>query len=337
MRRKRRRLGAATDPGLGFYVPSSPTSVDINLSSETAEPPSASSENYGVPHDPPQCHSPMEVDDVDNQPPPWTLPKSSGSPTPTPMQTVEGFLRRSARGSRKRQKLKHVDLDNTPRNTSPTSHRREEQPPSMTPKSLTSTVPRRKRRTRTRPSRVKTTLVKGKAYRARSQKPKAVTDELVRAALSTHVDVDEEFLEDGRKPQCRLDTGTMNGLTQNAPATVRRRNLIHPSKTQPFPCEPSLGNISVDLELGRHPRKPMSAWESVLGLSKLDIQIPTSTVTPRRKGRPIQGSPSRIRGRYPKLPLTPLTPTPKPTSRGQIVPGSRYDFSLILWNACLSN
>ena len=333
MRRKRRRLGVATDPGLGFYVPSSPTSADANPSSETAEPRSASSENYKISHDPPQGQSPMEVDD---QPPPGTLVKSNGSPTPTPTSTVEGFLRKSARGSRKRQKLKHVDFGHTPHDTSPTGHRAEDQHSPTITRPLTSTVPRRKRRTRSRSSRVKATLVKGKAYRTRSQKPKAVTDDIVRAALSTHVDVDDDTLEDGGKSQYRLDLGTStNGLTQNTPATFRRRNLVHPSKTQPFPCEPSLGNISVDLELGRHPRKPMTAWEGVLGLSKLDIQIPTSTVTPRRKGRPIQGSSSRIHGRYPKLPLTPLTPTPMPTSRGHVVPRSRYYFSLILWNILL--
>ena len=327
MRRKRRRLGVATDPGLGFYVPSSPTSVDVNLSSETAEPRSASSENHEISHDPLQCHSPMEVD---NQPLLGTPLKSGGSPTPTPVQTVEGFLRRSSRGSRKRRKLKHVDLGDTPRDASPTSHRTEEQSPPRITQPLTSTVPRKKRRTGSRTSRVKTTLVKGKAYRARSQKPKAVTDDIVRAVLANHVDADEESLEDGRNLQCRLGTGTTDGLTQNTPAAVRRRNLVHPSKTQPFPCEPSLGNISVDLELGRHPRKPLTAWEGVLGLSKLDTQIPASAVTPRRKSRPIHGSPSRIRGRYPKLPLTPLTPTPMPTSRGNLFPGSRCVFSLIL-------
>jgi len=269
----------------------------------------------------------MEVDD---QPPPGTPPKSTGSPTPTPTLTVEGFLRKSARGSRKRQKLKHVDLGNAPGDTSPTTHHPEERSPTTQP--LTSTVPRRKRKTRSRSSRAKTVLVKGKAYRTRSHKPKAVTDDLVRAALLTHVDVDDEFLEDGRKPQCRLDMGSISALTQNTPATVRRRNLVHPSKTQPFPCGPSLGSAPVDLELGRHPRKPMTAWEGALALSKLGIQMPTSTVTPRRKGRPIQGSPSaRIRGRYPKLPLTPLSPTPIPTSRGHPVPRSRYYSSLIFW------
>lgn len=319
----------ATDPGSGFYVPSSPTSVDANPSSETAEPQSASSENCEIPHDPPQCHSPMEVDD---QPPLGTPRKPSGSPTPTPMLTVESFLRKSAGGSRKRQKLKHVDLGNTPRDTSPTSPHAEEQPPPTITQPLTSTVPRRKRRTRSRSSRVKTIPVKGKAYRTRSQKPKVVMDDIVRAALSTHVDIDEEFLEEGRKPQSRLDLRTTIGLTQNTPATARRRNLVHPSKTQPFPCEPMVGNTPVGLELGRHPRRPMTAWEGALALSKLDIRMPTSTVTPRRKGRPIQGSsPSRVRGRYPKLPLTPLTPTPMPTSRGHHVPRSRSVFSLILW------
>lgn len=328
VRRKRRRLGATTDPGLGFYVPSSPTSVDANPSSETAEPRSASSENYKIPQNLSQCHSPMEVD---IQPPPGTPRESSSSPTPTPMLSVEGYLRRSAGGSRKRQKLKHIGLANNPRDTSPALHHAEGQSPPTITQPLTSTAPRRKRRTRSRPSRVKTTLVKGKAYRARSQKPKAVIDDLVRAALSTHVDVDEEFLEDGRNPPCRLDTRTTNGLTQNTPATVRRRNFVHPYKTQPFPCEPSLGNAPVDLELGRHPRKPMSAWEGTLVLSKLDIRVPTSTVTPRRKGRPIQGpSPSRVRGRYPKLPLTPLSPTPMPTSRGHTVPRNRYNFNIIL-------
>ena len=271
----------------------------------------------------------MEVDD---HPPPGTLPKSSGSPTRTPTLTVEGFLRKSARGGRKRQKLKHVDLGNTPRDASPTSYHPEERSPPTITQPLTSTAPRRKRRTRSRSSRVKTVLVKGKAYRTRSQKPKAVTDDLVRAALLTHVDVDDEFLEDGRKPQCRLDMGPISGLTQNTPATVRRRNLVHPSKTQPFPCEPSLGRSPVDLELGRHPRKPMTAWEGTLALSKLGIQTPTSTVTPRRKGRSIQSSSSaQIRGRYPKLPLTPLSPTPIPTSRGHAVPRSRYYSSLIFW------
>ena len=328
VRRKRRRLGASTDPGLGFYVPSSPTSVDANPSSETAEPRSASSERYEIQLDPLQCHSPMEVDD---QPPSGTPRKSSGSPTPTPVLTVEDFLRKSAGGSRKRQKLKHVDLCDTPRG-SPASPRTEERPPPTITQPLTNTVPRRKRRTKSRYSRVKTIPVKGKAYRTRSQKPKAVTDDLVRAALSTHVDVDEGFLEDKRKPQSRLDSKTTNGLTQNAPATVRRRNLVHPSKTQPFPCEPSLGNTPVGLELGRHPRKPMTAWEGALALSKLDIRIPASAVTPRRKGRPIQGSSSsQVRGRYPKLPLTPLSPTPLPTARGHPVPKSRYDFSPILW------
>ena len=334
MRRKRRRLGVATDPGLGYYVPSSPTSVDANPSSETAEPRSASSENYEILYNQPQFHPPMEVDD---QPPPRTPPKSGGSPTPTPTLTVEGFLRKSARGGRKRRKLKHVDPGNTPRDASPTSHHPEEQSPPTITQPLTSTASRRKRRTRSHSSRVKTVLVKGKAYRARSQKPKAVTDDLVRAALLAHVDVDDDFLEDGRKPQCRLDLGPMGGITQNAPATVRRRNLVHPSKTQPFPCESSLGSAPVDLELGQHPRKPMTAWEGALALSKLGIQMPTSTVTPRRKGRPVQGSPSaRIRGRYPKLPLTPLSSTPIPTSRGHPVPRSRYYSSLIL-SPCLSD
>ncbi|KAF9647856.1 hypothetical protein BDM02DRAFT_2481420 [Thelephora ganbajun] len=328
MRRKRRRSGVTTDPGPGFYVPSSPTSIDANPSSETAEPQSASSENYEIPRDPSQCHSPMEVD---NQPPPGTPRKSSGSPTPTSTLTVEGFLRESAGGSRKRQKLKHLDLGNTPRGTSPTNHYTEDQSPQKTTQLLTSTVSRKKRKTRSRLSRAKTIPVKGKAYRTRSQKPKAVMDDLVRAALLTHVDVDEEFLEDGREPQSRLDMGTSNGLIQNTSATVRRRNLVYPPKTQPFHCEPSLGNTPVGLELGRHPRKPMTAWEGALALSKLDIRMPISTVTPRRKGRPIQGSSSsRVRGRYPKLPLTPLSPTPMPTSRGHFVPGSRYDSSLLL-------
>lgn len=284
-----------------------------------------SSENYEIPHDPSQRHSPMEVE---NQPPPGTPRKSSGSQ----MLIVEGFLRKSAEGSRKRQKLRHVGLGDTPRDASPTSRRTEEQPPPTITQPLTNTVPRRKRRTRSRSSRVKTIPVKGKAYRARSRKPKAVMNDLVRAALSTHVDVDEESLEDERKLQSPLDLKTTNGLTQNIPATVRRRNLVHPSKTQPFPCEPSLGNGPAYMELGRHPQKPMTAWEGALALSKLDLRTPASTVTPRRKGRPIQGSsPSRVRGRYPKLPLTPLSPTPMPTSRGHLVPRSRYDFSLILW------
>lgn len=272
--------------------------------------------------------------EVDNQPPPGTPPKSSGSPTPTPAPVVEVFLRKSTGGSRKRQKLKHVGFGDTPRDLSPTSHHTEDQPPPTISQPLTNAVSRRKRRARNRSSRAKAILVKGKAYRTRSQKPKAITDEIVRAALAAHVDADEEtFLEDGSKPQCRLDKqGTANGLTRNASAAAQRRNLIHPSKTQPFPCEPSLGNTPVNSELGRHPRKPMTAWEGALALSKLDIQIPTSTVTPRRKGRPIQcPSPSRMRGRYPKLPLTPLSPTPMPTSRGHPVPRSRYDFSLILW------
>ena len=329
VRRKRKRLGVATDPGLDFYIPSSPTSVGANPSSETVEPRSASSEAYEVRRDPPQCHSPMEVD---NQPPLGTPRKPSASPTPTPTLTVEGFLRKSVGGSRKRRKLKHVALYDSPHDTSPTSPHPEEQPPPTITQPLTSTTPRRKRRTRHRSSRAKIIPVKGKAYRARSQKPKAVTDELVQAALSTHVDVDEEFLEDGRKLLCQLDMEPTNGLTQNTLATVRRRKLVHPSKTQPFSFEPSLGNTPVDLKLGRHPRKPMTAWEGALALSKLDIQMPASTVTPRRKGRPIQGSPSsRIRGIYPKLPLTPLTPTPMPISRGHPVPRSRYDPVLILW------
>ena len=319
----------ATDPGLTFYVPSSPTSVDANPSSETAEPRSASSENYRISHaDPSQCHSPM---DVDNQPPLGTPRKPSDSPTPALMLTVEGFLHKSADGSRKRQKLKHIDLNDTPRCTSPTSRHTEEQPPPMVVQPLTSTAPRRKRKTRSRSSRVKIIPVKGKAYRTRSQKPKAVADDLVRVALLTHVDADEEFFDDGRKPQNRMDLETTNGLTQNISATFRRRNLVHPSKTQPFPCEPSLGNGPSYMELGRYPQKPMTAWEGALALSNLDIRVPASTATPRRKGRPIQGpSSSRIRGRYPKLPLTPLSPTPMPTSRGHAVPGSRYDSSLIL-------
>lgn len=328
MRRKRKRLGVATDPGVGFYVPSSPTSVDANPSSETAEPRSASSERYDVPQDPPRCNSPMEVDDL---PPPGTPRESGNSPTPTPMLTVETFLRKSAGGSRKRQKLKHVDLGNTLHDTSPTGHQMEEQPPPTITEPLTSLAPRRKRKGRSRSSRVKGAPVIGKAYRTRSQRPKAITEELVRAALAAHVDVDEEFLEEGRKPHSRLELRTqMNELTQNTPATVRRRNLVNPSKTQPFPCEPPLGNTPSGLELGRHPQKPLTAWEGALVLSKLDIRMPASTVTPRRKGRPIQGSsPSRIRGRYPKLPLTPLSPTPKPAARGYPVPKSRYAFSLL--------
>jgi len=329
VRRKRRRLGETTDPGLAFYVPSSPTSVGANPSSDTAEPRSASSENYEIPPNPSRCHSPMEVDD---QPQQGTPRKPSGSLTPTPMLTVKGFVRKSAERSRKRRKLGHVDLGDTPRNDSPTGHHPGEQSPPTITHPLTSAVPRRKRRTRPRFSRVRIIPVKGKAYRTRSQKPKAVTDDLVRAALLNHVDADEEFLEDGKKPQSRLDSKSTNGLTQNTPSTARRRNLVHPSKTQPFPCEPSLGNNSAYMELGRHPQKPMSAWEGALALSKLDIRVPASAVTPRRKGRPVQGSPpSRVRGKYPRLPLAPLTPSPMPTSRGHLVPRSRYEFSLILW------
>lgn len=334
VRRKRRRLGAATDPGLDFYVPSSPTSVDANPSSETAEPRSASSEDYDVP----QRHSPMEVD---NQLPLRTPGKSSGSPTPTPMLAVEDFLRESAGGSRKRRKLRHVDLGDALRDTSHGIHPTEEHHPSMITQPLTSTAPRRKRKNRSRFSRVKAIPVKGKAYRARSQKPKAVTEDLVRTALATHVDVDEEFLEDERQPQSRLVLTTQtNDLAQNTPATFRRRNLVNPSKTQPFPCEASLGNASVGLESGLHPRKPMTAWEGALALSKLDIRMPASTSTPRRKGRPIQGpSSSRTRGRYPKLPLTPLSPTPKPSPRGHLVPSGRYDFNTLSAHSmfCLSD
>ena len=322
-------MGAATDPGLDFYVPSSPTSVDANPSSETAEPPSASSDNYDVP----QCHSPMEVDD---QPLLQTPRKLSGSPTPTPMLTVGGFLRKGAGGSRKRQKLGHVNPDNT-LHDSPGGHPTEELHPLIVTQPLTSTAPRRKRKNRSRSSRVKVIPVKGKAYRTRSQKPKAVMEDLVRTALATHVDVDEDFLEDERQPQSRLDMRTQtNDLAQNTPATARRRSFVHPSKTQPFPYKPSLGNTPAGEELGRHPRKPMTSWEGALVLSKLDIRMPASTSTPRRKGRPIQGSStSRMRGRYPKLPLTPLSPTPKPTSRGHPVPRGRY--GLILWNVCLSD
>lgn len=267
----------------------------------------------------------MEVDD---QPLPETPRRSSGSPTPTAMLIVERFLRESAEGSPKRRKRKHVNFDDTPDDTSPAEER---SPPTIT-QPLTSTAPRRKRRTRSRPSRVKTIPVKGKAYRTRSQKPKAVTDDLVRAALSSHVDVDEDFLEDGREPQNLLDLENTNGLTQITPTTVRRRILVHPSKTQPFPYEPSLGNNpDACMDLGQHPRKPMSAWKGALALSKLDIRAPASTVTPRRKGRPILGpSSSRVRGKYPKLPLAPLSPTPMSTSRGCLVPGSRCEFSLIL-------
>jgi hypothetical protein len=265
--------------------------------------------------------------EVDNQPPPGTPRRPSGSLTPIPMTTVESFLRKSAGRSRKRQKLSHVDLGNTLRDTSPTSHHTGEQPPPTITQPLTSTA-RKKRRTR---SRVKTSPVKGKAYRARSQKPKAITEDLVRAALATHVDVDEDFLEDGRNPRIRLDLRSTNALTQNTPAVVRRRNLVHPSKTQPFPCEPSLGSTPIDLELGRHPRKPMTAWEGSLALSKFDIQMPASTVTPRRKGRAIQGSSSsRVLGKYPKLPLTPLSPTPRSTSRGHLVPRARCASSLVM-------
>lgn len=269
--------------------------------------------------------------EVDNQPPPRTPGKSSGSPTPTPALVLGGFLRKSAVGSRKRQKLEHVDLGDT-LNDASTSHPTEEHPPPAMTQPLTSTVPRRNRKGRSRSSRVKVTPVKGKAYRTRSQKPKAVTEDIVRAALANHVDADEEFLEDERQPHSRLHLRTQtNDLAQNTPATSRRRNLVHPSKTQPFPCEPSLGNPSVGIELGRYPRKPMTAWEGALVLSKLDIQMPASTSTPRRKGRPIQGSSSsRVRGRYPKLPLAPLSPTPKPSSRGHVVPRTRYDSSALL-------
>ena len=317
-------MGAATDPGLEFYVPSSPTSVDVNPSSETAEPRSASSENYGIP----KCHSPMKVDD---QPQSGTPRKSSGSPTSTPTLTVETFLRKSADGSRKRRKLKHVALGNTRHDTSPASHPTEEHLPQTISQPLTSTAPRRKRKTRSRSSRVKVIPVKGKAYRARSQRPKAVTEVLVRTVLATHVDPDEEAFEDGRQPQSRLDWRTQtNDLDQNTPATTRRRSFVHLSKTQPFPCETSLGDTPVGVELGRHPRKPMTAWEGALALSKLDIRMPASTSTPRRKGRPIQGSSSSgVRGRYPKLPLAPLSPTPKPSSRGHLAPRSRYDFSIL--------
>lgn len=273
----------------------------------------------------------MEVDD---QPSPGTPQRSSGSPASTAKLTVERFLRKSAEGGRKRRKLKHVDFDDTPLDASPGGHRTEEQSPPTITQPLTSTAPRRKRRTKSRSSRVKTIPVKGKAYRTRSQKPKAVTDDLVRAALSSHVDVDvdEDFLEDGREPQSLLDLENTNGLTQATPTIVWRRNLVHPSKTQPFSCEPSLGNNpDACMDLGQHPRKPMSAWKGALALSKLDIQIPASTVTPRRKGRPILGSSSsRVRGKYPKLPLAPLSPTPMSTSRGYLVPRSRCEFSLIL-------
>jgi hypothetical protein len=269
--------------------------------------------------------------DVDNQLLLRTPRKPSGSLTPTPMLTVERFLRKSASSGRKRQKLNHVDLGNTLHVTSLTSHPTEEcHPPTIT-LPLTSTAPRRKRKNRSRSSRVKLIPVKGKAYRTRSQKPKAVTEDLVRTALATHVDVDEESLEDRRQPQSLLDLRTQtNDLVQNTPATSRRRNFVHPSKTQPFPCELLLGNTPFGVELGRHPRKPLTAWEGALALSKLDIQMPASTSTPRRKGRPIQVSPSsRARGRYPKLPLTPLSPTPKPSSRGHPVPRSRYDSSAL--------
>lgn len=260
--------------------------------------------------------------EVDSQPPIETLGESNDSPTPTPVLTVENFLRKSAGGSRKRQKLKHVDFDNTLHATPPSGERN---PLKITQSSM-STVPGRKRKNK---SRFKVVPVKGKAYRTRSQKPKAVTENLVRTALATHVDVDEGFPEDERQPQSRLDLRTQtDDLAQNTPAIARRRNLVHPSKTQPFSCEPSLGNIPVGVELGRHPQKPMTAWEGTLTLSKLDIRIPASISTPRRKGRPIQRSPSsRVRGRYPKLPLTPLSPTPKPSSRGHLVPRNRYDFS----------
>ena len=319
MRRKRRRLGAATDPGLDFYVPSSPTSVDANPSSETAEPRSASSDNYNVP----QRHSPMEIDD---QPPLGAPRKPSGSPTPTPVLSVEGFLRKSAGGGRKRQKLNHTEFGDTP-HASPTE---EHHPPKIT-QPLTSTAPRRKRKNKSRSSRVKVIPVKGKAYRARSQKPKAVTEDIVRTALATHVDADEDPPEDGRQRQIRLDfRAQTNDLTQITPATARRRSLIHPSKTHPFPCETSLGNTPVGVELGRHPRKPLTSWEGALALSTLDIQMPASASTPRRKGRPIQGSSSsRVHGRYPRLPLVPLSPTPKPSSRGHRVPRNRYDSSTL--------
>ena len=324
VRRKRRRLGPATDPGLNFYVPSSPTSVDANPSSETAEPRSASSDD----HDVSQRHSPMNVDD---QPLPQTPRKPSSSLTPTPMLAVGGFLRTGAGGSRKRQKLGHVDPGNTLHETSPTSHPTEERHPPTIKQPLTSTAPRRKRKNRSRFPRAKVIPVKGKAYRTRSQKPKAVMEDLVRTALATHVDVDEDFLEGEGQPQSRLDLRMQtDDLAQNTPATARRRNFVHPSKTQPFLRKPSLGNTLAGMELGRHPRKPMTSWEGALALSKLDIQMPASTSTPRRKGRPIQGSPSsRARGRYPKLPLTQLSPTPKPSSRGHPVPRSRYDSSAL--------
>jgi len=125
------------------------------------------------------------------------LGKPNGSPTPTPMLTVESFLRKSAGGSRKRQKLRHIDLGNALRDTSPTSHPTDVPHTPTIAQPLTSTVPRGKRKNKSRSSHVKAIPVKGKAYRTRSQKPKAVTEELVRTALATHVDVDEEFLGGG--------------------------------------------------------------------------------------------------------------------------------------------
>jgi len=156
-----------------------------------------SSENHKIMHNQSQSNPLLEIDD---RAPPGTPLKCTGSQTPTPTLTVEGFLRKSACGSRKCQKPKHVDLGNTPHDTSPTSYHPEEWSPPQITQPPTSTIPRRKRRTRSSSSRVKMVLVKGKAYRTRSHLPKKTTDDLVRAALLTHVGVDDEFLEDGRKP-----------------------------------------------------------------------------------------------------------------------------------------
>lgn len=209
---------------------------------------------------------------VDDEPPHATRWKSRGSPATTPMLAVESFLRKSTGRSQKRQKLKHIRLGNTVRDASPTGLDATERPPPTITQPLTSTARRRKRKIGSRSSRANEIPVKGKAYRVRSRKPKAVLDDLVRTALTTHVDIDEGSLEDGRRPESQVDLGAQtNDLTQNIPATTRRRNLVHPSKTQPFPCEPSLGNTLADLKLGRHPQKPMTAWEGTLALSKSQL------------------------------------------------------------------